>query len=68
MEYRFNMLRSITLAVLLTASVYAAPTASPSAPVPRPVAMPEPSAIPELLVCVGAVGLVAWRLRRQKAS
>jgi hypothetical protein len=68
MAYCSNMLRSLTLAVLLAASVYATPTASPSAPVPRPVAMPEPSAIPELLVCVGAVGLVAWRLRKQKAS
>jgi hypothetical protein len=37
-------------------------------PSPSPVSMPEPSAIPELLVCVGAVGFIAWRLHKQKAS
>jgi hypothetical protein len=30
----------------------------------KKVRMPEPSAIPELILCVGAIGFLAWRQRK----
>jgi hypothetical protein len=35
---------------------------------PGTTSMPESSAIPEFLLGVGAVGLIAWRVRKQSAK
>jgi len=41
---------------LLAASAFASPTF---------ISMPEPSAIPELILCVSGLGIYAWRRRKR---
>jgi hypothetical protein len=61
------MIKAVTVVVFLSVAAVNG-LAAPCSTAVGCHAVPEPSAIPEFLVCIGVVGVLAWRLRKQSSQ
>ena len=65
------MIRALAIMLLLTlssVSVRAGDDKDKDKVKPKPVSLPEPSAVPEFLVCLAGIGYIAYRQRVKSPS
>ena len=63
------MIRALAIMLLLTLSSVSVRAGDDEDKVkPKPVSLPEPSAVPEFLVCLAGIGYIAYRQRVKSPS